>query len=81
MPGPQARAPAVHLFFQHDRYKGRGVCVIFMRDAFQGLLVSLINFSRGLKGNGMSEILIIFGIFLVWFLLQVFILPKLGIST
>jgi len=29
----------------------------------------------------MFEILIILAIFLVWFLLQVYILPKLGIST
>lgn len=81
MPGPKAGAPAVHIFFEHDRHKGRGLCVILMRHAFQGLLLSLNNFSRWLKGDRMSEILIILGIFLVWFLLQFYILPKLGIST
>ena len=81
MRGPQARASAVNLFFEHDWYKGRGLCVIFMRHVFQGLLVSLNNFSRWLKGNRMSEILIILAILLVWFLLQAYILPKLGIST
>ena len=81
MPGPQARAPAVHLFFEHDRYKGRGLCVILMRYVFQGLLLSLNNFSRWLERNRMSELLIILAIFFVWFLLQAYILPKLGIST
>ena len=81
MRGLEARAPAVNLFFEHDRCKGRGLCIIFMRHVFKGLLLSLNNFSRWLKGNRMFEILIILAIFLVWFLLQVYILPKLGIST
>jgi hypothetical protein len=81
MRGLQAGTPAVHIFFEHDRYKGRSVCVILMRYVFQGLLVSLNNFSRWLERNKMSEILIILAIFLVWFLLQSYILPKLGIST
>jgi hypothetical protein len=81
MPGSQAGAPALHLFFEPDRHKGRGLCVILMRHVFQGLLLSLNNFSRWLKGDRMSEILIILGIFLIWFLLQFYILPKLGIST
>ncbi len=81
MRGLQAGASAVHLFFEHDRYKSRIVCVILMRHVFQGLLVSLNNFSRWLERNRMSEILIILAIFLVWFLLQSYILPKLGIST
>ena len=29
----------------------------------------------------MSEILILLGIFVVWILLQIYILPKFGIST
>ena len=81
---PKPRAPAVNLFFEHDRYKGnkgRSLCIIFMRHVFQGLILSLNNFSRWLKRNRMSEILIILAILLVWFLLQVYILPKLGIST
>jgi hypothetical protein len=81
MQGLQAGTPAVHIFFEHDRYKVRNVCVILMRQVFQGLLMSLNNFSRWLERNRMSEILIILAIFLVWFLLQAYILPKLGIST
>ena len=81
MRGIQAGPPAVHIFFEYDQYKSRIVCVILMRHVFQGLLVSLNNFSRWLERNKMSEILIILAIFLVWFLLQSYILPKLGIST
>jgi hypothetical protein len=43
--------------------------------------LSVSHFSRGLKEKGMSEILIFLGIFLVWVLLQMVILPKFGIST
>ena len=78
---PETGAPAVNLFFEHDRYKGRGLCLIFMRAIIQRFLLSVNNFSRWLKGNRMSDILIILAIFLVWFLLQVYILPRLGVST
>jgi hypothetical protein len=81
MRGLEARALAVHLFFEHDRYKGRGLCVFLMHHAFERLLLSLNNFSRWLERNRMSELLIILAIFLVWFLFQAYILPKLGIST
>ena len=78
---PEARASAVNLFCERHGYKGRSLRVIFMRPVIERLLLSLNNFSRWLKENRMSEILIILAIFLVWFLLQVYILPKLGIST
>ena len=81
MRGLKAGTPAVHIFFEHKRYKGWSVFVILMQHVFKRLLVSLKNFSRWLERNNMSEILIILAIFLVWFLLQSYILPKLGIST
>jgi hypothetical protein len=81
MCGPEARAPAVNLFFEHVRYNSRGLCVVSMRHVFSGIFVSVSRLSRRLKGDRMSYILIILAIFLVWFLLQVYILPKLGIST
>jgi hypothetical protein len=43
--------------------------------------LSLSLFSRGLREKGMSEILFLVVILAVWLLLQVYILPKLGIST
>ena len=81
MRGPKAGAVAVRLFFGHNGYKGRRSHVIFVRPVIQRLLLSLNRFSRWLKGNRMSEILIILAIVLVWLLLQVYVLPKLGIST
>jgi hypothetical protein len=81
MCGPEARASAVNLLFEYVRYNSRGLCVVSMRHAFSGIFVSVSRLSRRLKGDRMSYILIILAIFLVWFLLQVYILPKLGIST
>jgi hypothetical protein len=37
--------------------------------------------SRRLEGKNMSGIWIIVGFFVFWLLLQIYILPKLGIST
>jgi hypothetical protein len=77
----EAGAAAVGLFFQRHWDEGGEFCVIFMRPVVERLFLSVNNFSRWLKGNRMSEILIILAIILVWFLLQVYVLPKLGIST
>ena len=52
-----------------------------MHFSFTGILVSLSGFSRGLKGNNMYELLIIIGFFAVWFLLQIYVLPKAGVSS
>ncbi len=40
-----------------------------------------MHLSRGLKEKKMSEILIFLAVFLVWLLLQAYILPRLGVST
>jgi len=77
----EARTVAVSLFFQRLRDEGGGVFVIFMRPVVERLFLSVNNFSRWLKGSRMSDILIVLAIVLVWFLLQVYVLPKLGIST
>ena len=43
--------------------------------------MSVNRFGRWLKEKAMKEILFIVGIFFVWLLLQIYILPKFGIST
>ena len=77
----EARTAAVSLFFKRRRDEGGDVHVIFMRPVVKRLFLSMNNFSRWLKGSRMSDILIVLGIVLVWFLLQVYVLPKFGIST
>ena len=77
----EARAAAVGLFVRRHWDEGGEFCVIFMHPVVERLFLSVNHFSRWLKGNRMSEILIILAVVLVWFLLQVYVLPKLGIST
>jgi hypothetical protein len=47
----------------------------------EGFLERRYYFSRALTEKKMKEVLIIFAIFVVWLVLQLYILPKLGIST
>ena len=77
----EARTAAVSFFFKRRRDEGGDFYFIFMRPVVERLFLSVNNFSRWLKGSRMSEILIVLGIILVWFLLQVYVLPKFGIST
>ncbi len=43
--------------------------------------MSVTLLSRVLKEKRMSEILFLLAIFLIWLLLQAYILPKFGVST
>jgi hypothetical protein len=81
MRGLEARATAVSLFFQHELQRCRVLSVILVRHTVSGIFVSVSYLSRGLWRKKMSNILILLGVVFVWVLLQVYILPKLGIST
>jgi hypothetical protein len=52
-----------------------------VRTLWKRFFLSISHFSGRLKEKGMSEIVILVGVFVVWLLLQAYVLPKLGIST
>jgi hypothetical protein len=81
MRGQKTGTASFDFFFKHGSKPCRIFPVVFMWSTVRGILLSIGGFSRRLKEKNMNELLIIVGFFAVWFLLQIYILPKLGISS
>jgi hypothetical protein len=71
----------VNFFRRHGLWSCRFLAVVFLRPNVRGVFVSRDGFGRRLKGNNMNELLILLGFFAVYLLLQIYVLPKAGIST
>jgi len=81
MRGHKTGTTPFDFFFKHGPEPCRIVPIVFMRSAVRRILLSIGGFSRRLKEKNMNELFIVVGFFVVWFLLQIYILPKLGISS
>lgn len=95
MRGLKTSPAPVRFFFGYQGWQCWCDFVVIVQWVFTRLLVSLNELSRELKGdetpeksddrqrsqNKMGELLIILGAFAVWFLVQIYILPKMGVST